>query len=1025
MIDFYNAFISYRHAPLDSKVAEDVQRSLEHFSIPSSIKKKTGRKKIERIFRDKDELPITSDLTETISNALEKAEYLIVICSPNTKESMWVKREIQFFLKNHTKNQILTVLADGEPRDVIPDELKNEERMVENELGMKYSVKVPIEPLSCDYRMPFKRAHKEELPRLAAALIGCSYDELVRRQRQYKMRRMGILFGAILAVVLAFGGYMLYSKMQIDKNYRQTLANQSRYLANESEALLDNQQRISALQLALAALPSGEDDDRPVTAEAVRALTDATLAYRSIDGLAIDSVWDYQMYNTITDFKVSADGNCLVVRDKTDTISAWNTETHDQILYKDYNELRGFSFLSDGSLAIWDQDTMTVFNIPDGSERWKYKLEDAVFETDGAVMLTDDSLLIGTSTETILVLSQADGSVTASYDLPSINIGHLGSYHDYCISPDYKRIAFTYVEMSSYKIAVFDMTTGKCNYSAPQEMRISNITWGDNDHIVTVTPATDMGTSSSLGSNTILRTDHNYVACYDPKSLDQLWQQDMTSVGVMTTSDFIRLPKQNAICYFHANCANIYELNTGRLIHGGTVYDPIIDASDRDGDGWPLFITKAGDLAQPLYNVSADAFSNTKALTGNISKAVVNKGIYVCTQGGTRVIFYQSYVCDEEWTEIDDGMKFPTAAIDTYLDDKVFGVLYRDDNIKIALYDPTACVFNRVVQRDLDDTYGNYEIIGRLDNELFIIGKDLKDKILYRVNFEDGSTGSTRLGTCNFFEAPEIMASYKDGNVCYVEQVDGTCVVSLYNIKEDRKHSVTLDEEPDSTLAPIYLPNSNTIYLATKNGDYLVDVEKETVGKIDVPEGFSGALVVAEDKTGTKITAADNTAVIFVDKETLLCTSIQNGGMTPMGIAYHQVKDAKKELLFIAYNNGYLYRYDADTMEVLGRSSIGVYDRHTFSASIDFDDEKGLIYIHTGDLEDVIETETWVEVICLNNCYGHSMEADRFITVFYKGGKDLELGYYRHYTLDELIAKAKDMLQGKEMSLDMRAQYGL
>ena len=100
MIDFYNAFISYKHAPLDSKVAEHVQRNLEHFVIPANIKKKTGRKKIERIFRDKDELPITSDLTDTISNALEKAEYLIVICSPNTKKSMWVKREIQFFLKN-------------------------------------------------------------------------------------------------------------------------------------------------------------------------------------------------------------------------------------------------------------------------------------------------------------------------------------------------------------------------------------------------------------------------------------------------------------------------------------------------------------------------------------------------------------------------------------------------------------------------------------------------------------------------------------------------------------------------------------------------------------------------------------------------------------------------------------------------------------------------------------------------------------------------------------------------------------
>lgn len=188
MIDFYNAFISYKHAPLDSKVAEHVQRNLEHYHIPSAIAKQTGKKKIERIFRDKDELPITSDLTDTISNALEKADFLIVICSPRTKESVWVDREIDFFLKTHDRSRVLTVLAEGEPVDVIPERLLYVEKEVTEYNGFTHKVKTPVEPLSCDYRMPLSRAKKEELPRLAAALIGCSYDELVRRQRAYKMR---------------------------------------------------------------------------------------------------------------------------------------------------------------------------------------------------------------------------------------------------------------------------------------------------------------------------------------------------------------------------------------------------------------------------------------------------------------------------------------------------------------------------------------------------------------------------------------------------------------------------------------------------------------------------------------------------------------------------------------------------------------------------------------------------------------------------------------------------------------------
>ena len=67
MIEHYNAFISYKHADADIKVAEAVQHSLEHYHIPGKIRKKNGIKRIERIFRDKEELPITSDLSENIS----------------------------------------------------------------------------------------------------------------------------------------------------------------------------------------------------------------------------------------------------------------------------------------------------------------------------------------------------------------------------------------------------------------------------------------------------------------------------------------------------------------------------------------------------------------------------------------------------------------------------------------------------------------------------------------------------------------------------------------------------------------------------------------------------------------------------------------------------------------------------------------------------------------------------------------------------------------------------------------------
>ena len=282
MINHYNAFISYKHAPEDNKVADAVHRGLEHFHIPGKIRKKTGMKKINRIFRDKAELPITNDLSDTISDALENSDYLIVLCSTNTKESAWVPREIECFLKNHTKRDVFTVLVNGEPQDVIPEVLQYDECVETDADGNERTVRIPIEPLSCDYRLSKGKAKKEELPRLASGIIGCAYDELMNRHRAYRMKLLTAVFSIAFAIILAFSGYMFYSREQIHKTYLESLKNQSRYLANESINLSEKKQRIKALQLALEALPKDDSDDRPITAEAVKALTKATLAYEGI-----------------------------------------------------------------------------------------------------------------------------------------------------------------------------------------------------------------------------------------------------------------------------------------------------------------------------------------------------------------------------------------------------------------------------------------------------------------------------------------------------------------------------------------------------------------------------------------------------------------------------------------------------------------------------------------------------------------------------------------------------------------------
>ena len=121
----YDAFISYRHSELDKFIAENLHKQLEAFRMPKSVaKERKGQKnRIERVFRDKEELPLTSNLEDPIIHALHNSEWLIVICSPRLRESLWCKKEIETFIELHGRERVLAVLIEGEPHEAFPDEL--------------------------------------------------------------------------------------------------------------------------------------------------------------------------------------------------------------------------------------------------------------------------------------------------------------------------------------------------------------------------------------------------------------------------------------------------------------------------------------------------------------------------------------------------------------------------------------------------------------------------------------------------------------------------------------------------------------------------------------------------------------------------------------------------------------------------------------------------------------------------------------------------------------------------------------
>ena len=260
----YQAFVSYRHAEVDSAVARDVQRGLERFRVPAPTSEELGLKRIAPVFRDKEELAVSPTLGEEIEAALERSSALVVVCSPRTSESQWVDREIEAYLRAHDRSRVFTVLAEGEPFEVIPERLLFEE--VDGE-------RRALEPLSCDFRSPKKSDRRVELVRLAAAVLGVGFDSLMQRDRRRRTRVAAVAAAVAFALVASVAGYALWSNARISESYEQLLATQA-------EQQIEAGDRLAAIELASEAVPA-RGEGRPVQPQAVRALARATCAYET------------------------------------------------------------------------------------------------------------------------------------------------------------------------------------------------------------------------------------------------------------------------------------------------------------------------------------------------------------------------------------------------------------------------------------------------------------------------------------------------------------------------------------------------------------------------------------------------------------------------------------------------------------------------------------------------------------------------------------------------------------------------
>lgn len=197
------AFLSYSHA--DTKFANWLFRALETYRMPSAIVGEPGRdgekvpRRLQPIFRDRDELSAHADLSEKLKEALKNSRNLVVLCSPSAAQSKWTNQEIIEFKKLHGAEHIFAAIIDGEPGASAVPGREDEEcfppalRFQIDDAGTVTDI--PAEPIAADFRAEGDGKKLAKL-KLIAGMLDVPLDSLVQRDAARRNKRFAWLAAA-------------------------------------------------------------------------------------------------------------------------------------------------------------------------------------------------------------------------------------------------------------------------------------------------------------------------------------------------------------------------------------------------------------------------------------------------------------------------------------------------------------------------------------------------------------------------------------------------------------------------------------------------------------------------------------------------------------------------------------------------------------------------------------------------------------------------------------------------------------
>jgi WD40 repeat protein len=357
LADFkYRAFVSFSHES-DEQLAVALQSALSRFAKP------WYRLHAMQVFQDEASLSANPALRASLEQALAQSEYLLLLASPASAQSVWVQQEVQWWLSNRSVEKIILCLTEGtifwDNQGAGFDWTKT------TALPASLKSAFSAEPLYADFRAAKASGKLRDsdpefraaLLDVAAPLLGRPKDELDSEDIRLH-RRAAQTAVAALALIIGLG---VIAALAIDAAHQRQKVAASRALASEAASPLDDR--------SLGLLLSIESRRIADTVESRRSLLAAIQRVPHAQAF----LWGHG--DAITSAAFSPDGKTILSAGWDNQVILWNAATYQQIgpALKTSKDLVGVAFSPDGkqfaasaggAVTMWDAASRAALGEP-------------------------------------------------------------------------------------------------------------------------------------------------------------------------------------------------------------------------------------------------------------------------------------------------------------------------------------------------------------------------------------------------------------------------------------------------------------------------------------------------------------------------------------------------------------------------------------------------------------------------------------------------------------------------------------